>query len=95
MRLPIPPSDLLFYYHGSIREAVFNSRRFEALDSEIVRNIMHGSFGLLMLEKQIESFNEKSTSLLLVPELEEIIKQMQGLPQSDSDETRSSSSVGS
>ena len=139
-RPPIPPSDLLYYYHGSVRDAAFNSRHFEALDSEVVRNIIHGSFGLSMLEKQIESFNEKSTALLpvlttkveccydedgqllvhwqwyprlvkdiyrlnqmvhdgitkrAVPDLEESIRQMQGLPPSDSDETRSSSPVGS
>ena len=39
-RPPIPPSDLLFYYHGSVRDAAFNSRHFEALDSEVVQNIM-------------------------------------------------------
>lgn len=62
----IPPSDLLYTYTGSVRDAAFNSRHFEALDSDIVQNIIRGSFGLSMLEKQIQSFNEKSNALLPV-----------------------------
>ncbi|MYF01469.1 MAG: hypothetical protein F4227_00380, partial [Gammaproteobacteria bacterium] len=41
----IPPSDLFFVYSASIRDAAFNSRHFEALDSDIVRQIIDGSFG--------------------------------------------------
>ena len=65
-RPQIPPSDLLYIYTGSVRDAAFNSRHFEALDSDIVQNIIHGSFGLSMLEKQVESFNDKSNALLPV-----------------------------
>lgn len=60
----IPPSDLLYIYTGSVRDAAFNSRHFEALDSDIVQNIIRGSFGLSMLEKKIQSFNDKSNALL-------------------------------
>lgn len=60
----IPPSDLLFVYTGSLVESAFNSRHFEALDSDIVREIIQGSFGLKLLEEQIDSFNKKATVLL-------------------------------
>ena len=60
----IPSSDLLFIYPGFVRDSAFNSRHFEALDSEIVEQIINGSFGLSMLEKQIESFNDQSIALL-------------------------------
>lgn len=60
----IPPSDLLFVYTGSLVESAFNSRHFEALDSEIIREIILGSFGLKLLEEQIDSFNEKANALL-------------------------------
>ena len=65
-RPQIPPSDLLFIYTGSVRDAAFNSRHFEALDSNIVQNIIHGSFGLSMLEELVESFNHQSNALLPV-----------------------------
>ena len=60
----IPSSDLLFVYPGFVRDSAFNSRHFEALDSELVKEIINGSFGLSLLEKQIESFNDQSTALL-------------------------------
>ncbi|MYD46448.1 MAG: hypothetical protein F4W92_08860 [Gammaproteobacteria bacterium] len=63
-RPDIPPSDLIFVYKGSLVDAAFNSRHFEALDAKIVRQIILGSFGLALLEAQVESFNEKSTALL-------------------------------
>ena len=63
-RPKIPPSNLLFVYPGSLRDAAFNSRHFEALDSEIVNQIIQGSRGLQWLEKSIESFNDKSHALL-------------------------------
>ena len=60
----IPPSDLFFVYTGSLRDAAFNSRHFEALDARIVQQIIDGSFGLAFLAAQVESFNEKSNALL-------------------------------
>ena len=60
----IPPSDLLFVYTGALVDSAFNSRHFEALDSDIIREIVQGSFGLKLLEKRIDSFNNKATALL-------------------------------
>ena len=60
----IPPSDLLFVDATALRDAAFNSRHFEALDSEIVQQIITGSFGVAFLKARVESFNEKSNALL-------------------------------
>lgn len=58
----IPSGNLFFVYPGSVRDAAFNTKLFEALDSDIVQNIIEGSFGLKWLEKEIELFNERSNA---------------------------------
>lgn len=62
-RPKIPPSDLLFVYPGLVRDAAFFSKHFESLEYDF-DEILWGSYGLAALEKQIDSFNNKSNALL-------------------------------
>ncbi|MXW07509.1 MAG: hypothetical protein F4X56_02760 [Gammaproteobacteria bacterium] len=59
----IPSSDLLFVYPGFVRDAAFYTKHFESLEYDFDEIIL-GTHGLAILEKEIESFNEKSNALL-------------------------------
>ena len=59
----IPSSDLLFVYPGFVRDAAFYSKHFESLEYNFDQ-IIWGTQGMAILEKEIDSFNEKSNALL-------------------------------
>lgn len=58
-------SDLYYLYRGSVLDAAFDSRNFESLDASTLRKIVTGVPLLEILEKQINRFNQLSTTVLL------------------------------
>lgn len=60
----IPVSDLIYPFHGGVVDAAFEGRNFEALDWDILNNIVRGRPGLEMLDRNISMLNRLTTELL-------------------------------
>ena len=60
----LPVGEFYFPHDDQVVQAVFDSKNFESMDSNLVRNIVTGRFMLESVEQRVERLNEFMTTVL-------------------------------